>query len=112
MDETQNYAVKDLSLAEQGLLNIEFAEREMVALLNVKERFAREKPLKGLRVAMALHVTQETAVLVKTLIGGGADVSICSCNPLSTQDDVAVALARSGVKVFGYKGESKEDYYK
>ncbi|MBI2176720.1 adenosylhomocysteinase [Candidatus Woesearchaeota archaeon] len=112
MDETQNYAVKDLSLAEQGLKNIEFAEREMGALLKVRERFAKEKPLKGLRVGMALHVTKETAVLVKTLIAGGADVSICGCNPLSTQDDVAAALAKSGVKVFAYKGETKEDYYK
>ena len=112
MDETQTYAVKDLSLAEQGLKNIEFAEREMGALLKVRERFSKEKPLKGLRVGMALHLTKETAVLVKTLIAGGAEVAICSCNPLSTQDDVAAALAKSGIKVFGYKGESKEDYYK
>lgn len=112
MDVTTNYAVKDLSLSEQGLKNIEFAEREMGALLKVRERFAKEKPLRGLRIAMALHVTKETAVLVKTLIAGGADVAICSCNPLSTQDDVAAALAKSGIKVFGYKGESKEDYYK
>ena len=112
MNEAQTYAVKDLSLAEQGLRNIEFAEREMGALLKVRERFSKEKPLKGLRVGMALHLTKETAVLVKTLIAGGADVAICSCNPLSTQDDVAAALAKSGVKVFGYKGEGKEDYYK
>lgn len=112
MGETANYAVKDISLAEQGLKNIEFAEREMGALLKVRERFAKEKPLKGLRIAMALHVTKETAVLVKTLIAGGAEVAISSCNPLSTQDDVAAALAKSGIKVFGYKGETKEDYYK
>ncbi len=112
MDETANYSVKDLSLAEQGLKNIEFAEREMGALLKVRERFAREKPLKGLRVGMALHLTKETAVLVKTLIAGGADVAISGCNPLSAQDDIAAALAKSGVKVFGYKGENKEDYYK
>ncbi|MFH0869045.1 MAG: adenosylhomocysteinase [archaeon] len=112
MDETSNYAVKDLSLAEQGLRNIEFAEREMGALMKVKERFSKEKPLRGQCIGMALHVTKETAVLVKTLIAGGADVAICSCNPLSTQDDVAAALAKSGVKVFGYKGETKEDYYK
>lgn len=112
MDETRGYCVKDLSLAEQGLKNIEFAEREMGALLKVRERFAKEKPLKGLSVGMALHVTKETAVLVKTLIAGGADVAICGCNPLSTQDDVAAALAKSGVKVFAYKGETKDDYYK
>lgn len=112
MNETSTYTVKDLSLAEQGLKNIEFAEREMGALLKVRERFSKEKPLKGLRIGMALHLTKETAVLVKTLIAGGAEVAICSCNPLSTQDDVAAALAKSGVKVFGYKGETKEDYYK
>ncbi len=112
MDETGNYAIKDISLAGQGLLNIEYAESQMGALLKVKERFQKEKPLKGTRIGMALHLTKETAVLVKTLIAGGADVSIASCNPLSTQDDVAAALAKSGVKVFGYKGETKEDYYK
>ncbi len=112
MDVTANYAVKDLSLAEQGLKNIEFAEREMGALLKVRERFAKEKPLRGLRIGLALHLTKETAVLVKTLIAGGAEVAISSCNPLSTQDDVAAALAKSGIKVFGYKGETKEDYYK
>src|SRR3989338_2881617 len=102
MDETSSYAVRDLSLAEQGLKNIEFAEREMGALMKVKERFAKEKPLKGLRIGMALHLTKETAVLVKTLIAGGADVAICACNPLSTQDDVAAALAKDGVKIFAW----------
>ncbi len=112
MDETASYAVKDLSLAEQGLRNIEFAEREMGALLKVRERFAKEKPLKGLRIGSCLHITKETAVLIKTLIAGGAEVAACSCNPLSTQDDVAAALAKSGIKVFAYKGENKDDYYK
>ncbi len=112
MNETANYAVKDLSLAEQGFLNIEYAESQMGALLKVKDRFSREKPLKGLRIGMALHLTKETAVLVKILIAGGAEVAIASCNPLSTQDDVAAALAKSGIKTFGYKGETKDDYYK
>jgi adenosylhomocysteinase len=112
MEETKNYAVKDMKLAEQGMLNIEWAESQMGALMKVKERFSKEKPLKGIRVGMALHVTKETAVLVKTLIAGGANVAICGCNPLSTQDDVSAALAKSGVNVFAYKGESKEDYYK
>lgn len=107
-----DYCVKDIKLAEQGRKNIEWAELQMAALLKVRERFAKQKPLKGLRVGMALHVTKETAVLVKTLIAGGADVAICSCNPLSTQDDVAAALAEAGIKVYGYKGENKEDYYK
>lgn len=112
MEETNDYIVKDLTLAEQGDKSIEWADMHMGALLKVRERFEKEKPLKGIRIGMALHVTKETAVLVKTLIAGGAHVAICSCNPLSTQDDVAAALAKAGVKVFAYKGETKEDYYK
>ena len=104
--------VKDKSLAKQGRSNIEFAELEMAALLKIRERFAREKPLKGIRVGMALHVTKETAVLVRTLMAGGAQVAITGCNPLSTQDDVAAALAEEGVSVFAYKGETKADYYR
>jgi adenosylhomocysteinase len=107
-----NYEVKDINLAEQGLMNIEYAESQMGALLEIRKRFVKELPLKGLRVGMALHVTKETAVLVRTLIAGGAEVAITGCNPLSTQDDVAAALAKEGVRVFAYKGESKEDYYK
>lgn len=105
------FEVKDRSLAEQGKKNIEFAEHSMGALLKVRERFAREKPLNGLRIGMALHVTKETAVLVRTLVAGGAKVAITGCNPLSTQDDVAAALAEEGVNVFAKKGETKEDYY-
>ncbi len=112
MDKGQNYEVKDISLAWQGKLNIRIAESRMQALTKVRERFQREKPLKGIRIGMALHVTKETAVLVKTLIEGGADVAITGCNPLSTQDDVAAALAEEGIRVWGYKGETKEDYYK
>lgn len=112
MDETATYSVKDIKLAEQGFLNIEYAESQMGALLKVKERFEREKPFKGMTIGMALHLTKETAVLVKTLAAGGAEVAICGCNPLSTQDDVAAALAKSGIKTFGYKGETKEDYYR
>ncbi|MBS3110366.1 adenosylhomocysteinase [Candidatus Woesearchaeota archaeon] len=106
------YEVKDINLAEQGKMNIEYAESQMGALLKVKDRFAKEKPLKGLRVGMALHVTKETAVLVRTLIAGGAQVSITGCNPLSTQDDVAAALAMEGVEVYAWKGETKEEYYR
>src|SRR3989344_8665691 len=98
------FEVKDMKLAEQGKMNIEYAESQMAALLKVKERFAKEKPFKGLRIGMALHVTKETAVLVRTLIAGGAMVAITGCNPLSTQDDVAAALAKEGVEVYGYKG--------
>lgn len=112
MDKGTDYEVKDIKLAEQGALNIEWAEMQMGALLKIRDRFAKEKPLKGLRVGMALHVTKETAALVRTLIAGGSDVAITGCNPLSTQDDVAAALAKEGVKVWAYKGETKEDYYR
>jgi adenosylhomocysteinase len=105
------HKVKDISLAEKGFRNIEWAEQEMKALLRICDEFEKEKPLKGIRVGMALHITKETAVLVKTLTAGGAEVAICSCNPLSTQDDVAAALAENGVNVFGYKGETVEEYY-
>ena len=106
------FEVKDESLAEQGKMNIEYAEQNMPALREIRKRFEKEKPLKGLRVGMALHVTKETANLVKTLIAGGAEVAITGCNPLSTQDDVAAALAKEGVNVYAYKGETNEDYYK
>ncbi len=112
MDEGKNYAVKDITLSGQGLLNIEYAESQMAALMKVKARFASEKPLKGLRIGMALHPSKETGVLVRTLVAGGAEVALCACNPLSTQDDVAAALAKEGVSVWAYKGESREDYYR
>ncbi|MFC1768198.1 adenosylhomocysteinase [Nanoarchaeota archaeon] len=112
MDKGETYEVKDLKLAEQGKMNIELAENHMGALMKVKEMFEKEKPLQGITIGLALHVTKETAVLVRTLIAGGADVAITGCNPLSTQDDVAAALAEEGVKVWAYKGETKEDYYR
>src|SRR3989344_2593443 len=112
MDKGKDYEVKDIRLAEQGKLNLEIAESRMEALAKVKKRFEKEKPLKGIRIGMALHVTKETGILVKTLIAGGADVAITGCNPLSTQDDVAAALAKDGIKVWAYKGETKEDYYR
>ena len=112
MDESKTYAVKDISLAGQGLLNIELAEQRMPALLKVREQLKKAMPFKGLRIGMALHLTKETAVLVRTLKALGAEVAIASCNPLSTQDDVAAALAKENVRVYGYKGESVEDYYK
>ncbi len=112
MDRGNTYEVKDIQLAEQGRMNIEFAEMHMAALMKIRKRFEKEKPLKGAKVGMALHVTKETAVLVKTLIAGGADVAITGCNPLSTQDDVAAALSQEGIKVWAYKGETNEDYYR
>ncbi|MBU1204332.1 MAG: adenosylhomocysteinase [Nanoarchaeota archaeon] len=112
MHETKNYCVKDIDLANQGEMNIEYAEKQMKTLMKVRERFSKEKPLKGIRVGMALHITKESAALVRTFKAGGADVAICSCNPLSTQDDVAAALAKQGFRVYGYKGETTNDYYK
>lgn len=111
MDAGENYIVRDIKLADQGKLNIEWAEAQMGALLKIKERFKKEKPLKGIKIGMALHITKETAVLVRTLIAGGAEVAITGCNPLSTQDDVAAALALEGVHVYGWKGESNDEYY-
>ena len=112
MDRGSTYEVKDLKLAEQGRLNIELAEKRMEIVTKIKNRFSKEKPFKGMTIGMALHLTKETAVLVKALRAGGANVAIASCNPLSTQDDVAAALAREGVKVYGYRGETVEDYYR
>lgn len=112
MDIGDNYEVKDMKLAKQGLMNIEIAEANMGALMKIKKRFEREKPLKGIRIGLALHVTKETAVLVRTFIAGGADVAITGCNPLSTQDDVAASLAKEGVNVWAYKGENTDDYYR
>jgi adenosylhomocysteinase len=112
MDKGEKFEVKDLKLAEQGRKNIAWAEMQMGALLKVKERFEKEKPLDGLRVGLALHVTKETAVLVRTLVAGGAKVAITGCNPLSTQDDVAAALAEEDISIWAYKGETKEDYYR
>lgn len=104
--------VVDPSLAEQGRMNLEIAQKRMGALMKIRERFAKEKPFAGLMIGMALHVTKETGILVRTLEDGGATVAITGCNPLSTQDDVAAALAEAGTHVWGYKGETDEDYYK
>jgi adenosylhomocysteinase len=105
--------VKNPALADQGRLNLEIAERRMSALMKVRARFAKEKPFKGLTIGMALHVTKETGVLVRALRDGGAKVAITGCNPLSTQDDVAAALAEEdNVLVWAYKGETNEDYYR
>lgn len=112
LQETENYCVKDISLAEDGRKNISFSIKEMPVLTKVKERFSKEKPLKGIRIGMALHITTETAYLVDTLIDGGAEVAICSCNPLSSMDDCIAYLAEKGVKVFAYRGETIKDYYR
>lgn len=99
------------ALAAQGALNVALAESHMGPLMTIRERFSKEKPFKGLRIGMALHVTKETAVLVETLVAGGAQVTLASCNPLSTQDDVSHYLNKKGVATYAYKGESTADYY-
>ncbi len=107
------YDVKDLNLAQQGKLRIEWANQSMPVLNSIRERFAKEKPLKGTRVAACLHVTTETASLMQTLQVGGAQVALCASNPLSTQDDVAASLVKdSGISVFAIKGEDKDTYYR
>ncbi len=103
--------IKDKKLAETGKKNIEWAEAHMPVLQLVKQRFEKEKPLKGKRIAACLHVTKETAVLVKTLRAGGAEVSICASNPLSTQDDIAAALDAEGFNVYAVKGCDNPTYF-
>ena len=104
--------IKDGSLAAGGIRRIRWAEREMPVLRQIRERFAKEKPLTGLRIAACLHVTTETANLMLTLQDGGAEAAICASNPLSTQDDVAAALAREyGIPTFAIKGEDNDTYY-
>jgi adenosylhomocysteinase len=107
------FDVKDLGLAEKGKLRIEWANQNMPVLNLIMKRFAKEKPLKGVRLGLCLHVTTETASLCKTLKAGGAEVSICASNPLSTQDDVAASLVKHDkISVFAIKGEDNETYYK
>jgi adenosylhomocysteinase len=109
---TASSDVRDLALAEQGLRRTEWAERSMQVLRQVRARFAKEKPLAGIKVSACLHVTAETANLMVTLKAGGADVALCASNPLSTQDDVAAHLVKDhGIKVFAIKGENEETYY-
>jgi adenosylhomocysteinase len=106
------YDIKDIGLADKGRLRIEWAGKSMPVLGKIRERFAKEKPLKDVRLSACLHVTTETAGLVKTLKAGGAQVVVCASNPLSTQDDVAASLvADDGVPVFAIKGEDHATYY-
>ena len=107
------YDVKDVSLADAGIKRIEWASREMPVLRQIKERFEREQPLRGQTLACCLHVTTETANLLLTLQAGGAEVSVCASNPLSTQDEVAAALATVyGIPTYAIKGEDNETYYR
>lgn len=109
---TVEHDVKSIDLATGGRFRIEWAEQEMPVLRSIRERFAKEKPLEGVRISACLHVTTETANLMHTLQVGGADVVLCASNPLSTQDDVAAALvAHYEIPVFAVKGEDNETYY-
>jgi adenosylhomocysteinase len=112
MATTAKHDVKDLSLAPEGVRRIMWADRQMPVLTAIRERFEREQPLRGYRVSACLHVTTETANLMRTLKSGGADVVLCASNPLSTQDDVAAALVEEfGIPVFAIKGEDNDTYY-
>ncbi|MCP4694737.1 MAG: adenosylhomocysteinase, partial [Desulfobacterales bacterium] len=105
--------IKDKRLAEQGKMKIEWAARSMPVLQSIEERFARERPLAGKRVAACLHVTPETVSLMRTMKAGGADVRLCASNPLSTRDDVAASLAvDDGIEVFAVNGEDRDAYYR
>jgi len=109
---TTPHDVKDLGLAEEGQLRIEWANETMPVLKLIRERFEQEKPLKGTRIAACLHVTTETANLMRTLKAGGAEVVLCASNPLSTQDDVAAALVKNaGISVYAVKDEDNDRYY-
>ncbi len=106
-----NSKVKDLSLAEAGKLRISWAESRMPVLMALREKHSKSQSLKGMRVAGCLHVTKETAVLVRTLVAAGAEISWSGCNPLSTQDDVAAALAAEGLSVYAWHGQDRDEFY-
>jgi len=112
MTTPKNYDIKDPSLAEAGRQRIEWAAREMPVVRLIRERFAQEKPLEGIRISACLHITTETANLALTLKEGGANVILCASNPLSTQDDVTAALVEYGIATNAIKGEDEETYYK
>lgn len=107
----EKFKVKDLTLASQGHLQIEWASKHMPVLAQIKKRFSKEKPFKNLTIAGCLHVTKETGALAETFLAGGAKLALCGSNPLSTQDDVAAALAKKGVNVFAWRVQTKQEYY-
>ncbi len=106
-----NYKVADISKAETGRMKIDWAESRMPVLMALRENAEREKPLAGMRIAGCIHVTKETGVLVETLVAAGAEVAWSGCNPLSTQDDVAAALAANGVPIYAWHGMNVEEFY-
>jgi adenosylhomocysteinase len=112
MATTKRFDVKDMALAPEGIRRIEWADRQMPVLAAIRDRFEEERPLSGYRVSACLHVTTETANLMRTLKAGGADIVLCASNPLSTQDDVAAALVEEyDISVFAIKGEDNDTYY-
>jgi len=111
IDEKLDYRVKDINLADAGRKEIELAEHEMPGLVELRKKYGKEKPLKGARITGSLHMTVQTAVLIETLIELGADVRWASCNIFSTQDEAAAAIAKTGVPVFAWKGETLDEYW-
>jgi len=107
----KDFIVKDINLADNGKKRIEWARRQMPVLQIIRERYEKEKPLEGVKIAACLHVTVETANLILTLRAGGAKIALTGSNPLSTQDDVAAALADEGINVYAFRGENEEEYY-
>ena len=105
------YKVKDIGLSEDGRKALEIAEKEMPGLIATREKYGPDLPLKGKKITGSLHMTVETAVLIETLVELGADVRWASCNIFSTQDHAAAAIAKTGVPVFAWKGESLEEYW-
>ncbi len=111
LDKTEKYTVRDINLAEQGALLVDWARARMPVMAKIKEEAERTKPLAGMRVAGCLHVTKETAVLIETIRAAGAEISWSGCNPLSTQDEVAAWLASEGFSVHAWHGQSSDDFY-
>jgi adenosylhomocysteinase len=107
----KNYKVRDIGLAREGLMKIEWAESRMPVMMALRKEYSVTKPLAGMRIAGCLHVTKETAVLIRTLIAAGAEISWSGCNPLSTQDDVAAALASEGTSIYAWRGLSVDEFY-
>lgn len=107
----ENYKVHDIGLAEAGMMKIEWAEARMPVLMALRERYRESQPLKGHRIAGCLHVTKETAVLIRTLKAAGAEISWSGCNPLSTSDEIAAALAAEGISIYAWHGLSVEEFY-
>ncbi|KXA91510.1 S-adenosyl-L-homocysteine hydrolase [candidate division MSBL1 archaeon SCGC-AAA259A05] len=111
VSKTDNYTIKNEELSEKGEKEISWAEQHMPVVSDIKEDFESEKPLKGLNIGCCLHVTKETAVLMKTLKAGGASVALCGSNPLSTDDAVAASLVKDGIKVFAWRGLDEDEYF-